>query len=72
MSWLRRYWGHAVAAIGAAIGIVIAILTLGKVRPKRPDIPEAVHVDSTPADDYHDEKVTEVTDVEASINARYK
>lgn len=82
MSWFKKYWGYLVAAVAAVIGVIIAILSLGRVRPKPPpipkrpelkpvEIPDARPLDTTPADDYVEEKVEKVDDVAASINARY-
>lgn len=83
IAWLKKWWAWLLGGLAAVGGLVIAILTLGRVRPKpkplpkRPetpdvDIPVAPPIDTTPADDYEAEKTTKVDDVAESINDRYR
>ena len=83
IAWLKKWWAWLAGGLVAIGGLVVAILTLGRVRPKprpvpkRPEtpdveIPEAPDLDTKPADDYETEKVTEVDDVAESINDRYR
>ena len=69
MTWLKKWWGWLVGGLAAIIGLAVAIMTLGGVRPKPPpavpkrpelpdvEIPDPEPLDTTPADDYHEHKV---------------
>lgn len=80
MNWLKKSWAWVAGALVAIAGLVVAVLTLGKVRPKvldrpkTPDvkIPDTKPVKTTVADDYARDKVRTVDDVAASIDGRYK
>ncbi len=82
--WYKRAWVWIVGALALIAGIVIWLLTLGRVRlgdrktpvaPKLPDVsvPKPVDLNTTPADDYEAEKVEPAKGgLVDSINERYK
>jgi hypothetical protein len=71
IAWLKKWWAWLVGGLVAVGGLVVAILTFWRPRkpelPPRPDtpdveLPKPTVVDTTPADDYVEEKVEPKTD----------